>query len=194
MTIADNSTASASYTGTGKLAVLAMIAIALVAATFAWWWNFNRGRQAMAFFGPRAAHLIRTAPTVEILVVGGAESGVSTSDSIPMHGRTQPVYRRIDISKAPGLIHARASLLADSNYVRELRAGKSQSFTEVVRFSDGMDEVLLAITEPDGLVEDVSRGKSMQLIKKTADGWRQFIERNVGATTPPGPARTDPSE
>jgi hypothetical protein len=96
--------------GGGKIAVLAIIAIALVAASFAWWWNFNRGRKVMAFFGPRAAHLIRTAPKVEILVIGGPESAAgpgSTDDKIKLNNFTYSVFKRIDISKASGLIHAR---------------------------------------------------------------------------------------
>jgi len=202
MTFTDETKASATYSGGGKVAVLAMIAIALVAATFAWWWNFNRGRQTLAFFGPQAAHLIRTAPKVEILVVGGPDAAGgydSTDDKVRLSNGEFAVFRRIDISNAPGLIHARASLLADSSYAGEPRMSLWGSFTEVVRFADVDGEVYVAITEPDGSIQIVSEVKSMPLIEKTADGWRQFIERNVAAArtkaaTPPAPARTDLSE
>jgi len=56
-----------SATTHGQLAVGAMLAIAVFMATFAWWWNFNRGRQALDFYGPEGAILVRTAPTVEYL-------------------------------------------------------------------------------------------------------------------------------
>jgi hypothetical protein len=176
--------------------VLGMLLVAVLAAAFAWWWNFDRGRKTLEFFGPRAAQLIRTAPRVEILVVGGAAAGTMANDSVPFHGRVQPVYRRIDISRAPGLIHARTSLLADSSYrdtVPTPRPGL-QSFTAVVRFADGPDEVLLAFTHPDGYLENLARGKLKQLIPKAASGWQQFIERNLSAPTPPARARTGPSE
>ena len=90
----------------GKLAVLTMFAVALAAATFAWWWNYNRGKRALEFYGPQAAQLIRTAPQVEILFVGPprpADAGSAAVDLVP-GGRI--VVRKIDISKAPGLIHA----------------------------------------------------------------------------------------
>jgi hypothetical protein len=202
MTDSDNSQTSESYSGGGKLAVVAMIAVALVAATFAWWWNFNRGRKALAFFGPQAAHLIRTSPKVEILVVGGPDSAGgpdSTDDKVRLTNIEFSVFRRIDISKAAGLIHARTSLLADSSYAGEPGMSLWGSFTEVVRFADADGEVYVAITEPDGSIQIVSEVRSMPLIEKTADGWRQFIARNVAAArtkaaTPPGPARTGPSE
>jgi hypothetical protein len=68
-----------------------------------------------------------------------------------------------------------------------------------VRFADDNGEAYIAITEPDGCVSDLSQGKSIPLMKKTANGWRQFIARNVAAArakaaTPPAPARTDPLE
>ena len=57
------------------LTVAGMLGTAVVLAAFAWWWNYNRGRAALAFYGPEAAHLIRTAPTVEILIVGARMRG-----------------------------------------------------------------------------------------------------------------------
>ena len=205
MTFTDDSEPVASYTSAGKVAVLAMIAVALVAATFAWWWNFNRGRKTLAFFGSQAARLIRTAPTVEILVVGGPEStgGPASTDVKVLVGNSLfRVYRRIDISQAPGLIHARASLLTDSSYTGETILTAQGDFTEIVRFADDNGEVLLAFSKQQPDLHVVSDRKAMRLIPKTADGWRQFIERNVKqadaaqtqAATPPAPARTAPSE
>src|SRR2546423_4255155 len=81
---------------TGQVAVLTMITVAVMAAGFSWWWNYNRGRKSLEFYGSEAATLIRTAPQVEIL-------------------RAEP-ETNIDISHAPGLINARASLLSDASY------------------------------------------------------------------------------
>ena len=202
----DHVTRDTHGTSTGKLAVLAMIAVALVAASFAWWWNFNRGRKTLAFFGPTAARLIRTAPKVEILIVGDSELTVgsdSADEKVLIGNGLFPVYRRIDISKAPGLIHARASLLTDSSYTGETTLTAWGDFKEIVRFADDDGEVYLAISETEQTLHDVSSRKARKLIPKTADGWRQFIERNVkqaeagaaaGTATPPAPARTAPSE
>src|SRR5262245_46257806 len=95
----------------GKLAVLTMFALALAAAAFAWWWNYSRGQRALGFYGPRAANLVRTAPKVELLVLGTGDS--DPVESLPESG---PVARIIDISRAPGLVHARTALLDDASY------------------------------------------------------------------------------
>ena len=222
MTNAGDSAKTSKPNGTGKLAVLAMIAVALVAATFAWWWNFNRGRKTLAFFGPQAARLIRTAPKVEILVVGETRSILPSTDQADILAVVQstgwpnstddyalignilvPVYKRIDISKAPGLIHARASLLTDSSYTGETTLTAWGDFTEVVRFADDDGEFFLAFSKQQPDLHVVAETKAMRLIPKTADGWRQFIERNVkqaeaatsaGSATPPAPAHKVPSE
>ena len=158
----------------GKLAVLTMFAVALAAATFAWWWNYSRGQRALEFYGPKAAHLIRTAPKVELLVLGTAES--SAIEPLPEFG---PVSQIVDISRAPGLVHARTALLDDASY--DWNAFPlPQVFRHLVRFSNGEDEVMLVFSEPRGRVMVAGSDKgSEQLVKKTADGWLAFIQRNT---------------
>jgi hypothetical protein len=175
MAITDDREIAGTYSSTGKFAVLSMIAVALLAASFAWWWNFNRGRQAMELYGPEAATLIRTAPKVELLTGGGV----------------------IEISKAPGLLNARASLLSDASY-RWHESANGGHPDAAVRFSDGQRFVVVEFDFDAEMATASSTGKSAKLMKKTADGWRQFIERNVAAhtkaTKPPAPAHTAPSE
>ncbi len=164
----------------GKLAVVTMFAVALAAAAFAWWWNYSRGQRALEFYKPKAAHLIRTAPQVEILFVGPpgrADAANSPVDSVPGWGT---VIRKIDISKAPGLIHARTALLDDASYERHVPPTLQSFGPFFVRFRDGRDEVVLMFGWPDGRIIVVgSEDRSEQLIRKTADGWLGFIERNI---------------
>jgi len=192
MSLPEASATQSGSRGAGKFAVLAMLLVAVLAATFAWWWNLNRGRESLHFFGSQAATLIRTAPTVEILVPLADEAeGESTSDVMQNYG--VHAIRRIDVSHARGLIHARTSLLNDSSYNPD-RPTNLHVTAYFIRFSGPGSEILLGFTEPDGSIQIASTGDYRQLVKKTADGWRGFIERNVAATTPPGPAHTGPSE
>jgi len=190
------SSATQSPTSAGKFAVLAMLLVGVLAATFAWWWNFNRGRESLHFFGSQAAKLIRTAPTVEILVpLADVAEGESTNDVMQRYGVHG--VRRIDVSQARGLIHARTSLLNDASYKSDLHP-PLHATAYFICFRDPASEILLGFTEPDGSIQIASSGDYRQLAKKTADGWRSFIKRNVEAAaakaTPPGPARTGPSE
>src|SRR5947209_3286208 len=91
----------------GSGAVADMVLVAVAASTFAWWWNYNRGKQALDFYGSEGSVLIRTAPVVEYW---------QPSPAAP-----------IDISQAPGLINARASLLSDASYDWSARDVRQES-------------------------------------------------------------------
>src|SRR5262249_48288752 len=101
----------------GQLVVLAMLVVATLAATFAWWWNYSRGDQALEFFGPEGALLIRTAPHVSLLAASESPE--------------------IDLSRAPGLLNARASLLADASFQWTEPQGNVAPAEWAVRFRRG---------------------------------------------------------
>lgn len=162
----------------GKLVVVGMLLVAVLAGAFAWWWNYDRGRRAMAFYGPDAAKLIRTAPVVELLTV---ESGVTAPQSLDGRGRG----RTIDVSRAAGLVHARASLLDDASYDWDAPASQGSSDPMLVRFTNGNDEALVYLYLDERTVVASPSGRSALLVRKTADGWRQFIERNLAAGVEP---------
>src|SRR5262245_52627297 len=150
--------------GAGKTAVLAMLAVGVVAAVFAWWWNYNRGHKALEFFGAESATLIRTAPKVEIL-------------------RPEP-GTVIDISKAPGLINARASLLSDASYDWSAAAPAQQSPLFSVRFSRGERSVVVTFDFENRTVTNAGTQRMAMLLPKTADGWRQYLARRVESQQP----------
>jgi hypothetical protein len=149
---------------TGRTAVLAMLAVGVVAAVFAWWWNYNRGRMALEFYGAEAATLIRTAPQVEIL-------------------RPEP-EGDIDISQAPGLINARASLLSDASYDWSAAAPAQQSPLFSVRFSRGERSVVVTFDFENRTVTNSSTQRMATLRPKTADGWRQYLARRTEGQRP----------
>jgi hypothetical protein len=150
--------------GTGKSAVLAMLAVGIVAAVFAWWWNYNRGRKALEFYGSETATLIRTAPQVEIL-------------------RSQP-EGDIDISKAPGLINARASLLSDASYDWSGAAPVQQPPLFSVRFSRGDKSAVVTFDFENRTITNSATQRTATLRPKTADGWRQYLARRTEAQRP----------
>jgi hypothetical protein len=156
----------------GHFVVIAMLAVALAAAAFAWWWNFQRGRKALEFYGPEAATLVRTAPKVELL------------------RGDEPVR---DISQAKGLLNARTSLLGDASYLwaSEGRFIKSDA---TLRFSEGERSIPVSFDFENRMIS--VNGKMAVLNQKTADGWRSYLARQTGDAqlTPPGPTHTAPSE
>lgn len=140
----------------GKLAVLAIFALALCMASFAWWWNYSHAQRTLKFYGAEAATLIRTAPKVELLTATG----------------------EIDISKAPGLINARTSLLADASYQWHEPAAVAIDPEASVRFSNHGKTAVVGFDFQSQAVQNPSTGKTATLITKTAEGWRSFVARN----------------
>jgi hypothetical protein len=139
-----------------------MLLAGVLAAAFAWWWNFNRGRQALDFFGAEAATLIRTAPRVEYV--------------------RPPPEENIDISQAPGLINARTSLLSDASYEWGHATSQLQAPLFVVRFSQGERSVEITFDFENRTMKTSSTGRSATLTKKTAEGWQAYLARQVTFT------------
>ncbi len=164
MTDSQDSQARQTPAGAGQRTVLTMIGVAVLAASFAWWWNFNRGRQALEFYGSEAATLIRTAPNVEIL-------------------RPEP-ERDIDISKAPGLINARASLLSDASYDWSAAAPTQQSPLFSVRFSRGEKSAIVTFDFENQTISNAATQRTVTIKPKTADGWRKYLARMIEAQRP----------
>jgi hypothetical protein len=156
----------------GHFVVITMVAVALAAATFAWWWNSQRARKVLDFYGPEAATLIRTAPKVELL-----------RDDDPVH----------DISQARGLLNARTSLLGDASY-KWASEGQFARPDATLRFSDGERSVLVSFDFDNETIS--ANYKTVVLSQKTADGWRTYLKRQTGEAqlTPPAPTHTGPSE
>src|SRR5436305_7740425 len=123
----------------GSFVVLAMFAVALVAASFAWWWNFQHGRRALNFYGPEAATLIRTAPKVEIL--------------------RSPPDESLDISHAPGLLNARTSLLNDASYVWSAPTPQLESPLFSVQFAQGERAVVVTFDFENRAAKTSSTGR-----------------------------------
>jgi len=174
MSSADN---RGSIASSGRLVVLAMVGLAIAAAIFAWWWNFERGQRALALYGPQTATLIRKARTVEIFVPPSAKDRSSPGSN---GEAARPTTRQIDISRAPGLLNARTSLLDDASYAWKKDATQSSAGDYVlIRFVDDNDQAMLRIDFESGAVSLIPEGGQATLIKKTTEGWRSFIARCV---------------
>ncbi len=164
---------SAKPGGSGRSLVVGLLVIGALAGGFAWWWNFNRGWRTLEFFGPEAARLVRTAPQVEFL--------------------KPPPEEPIDLSRAPGLINARASLLSDASYVWDQTPPSTSSPLYTVRFTEGTRTVDVTFDFEGQTLTASSTHKTAVLKEKTAAGWRSYLTRHA-KIMPPEPARTGPSE
>ena len=169
----------------GKLAVLAMFALAIVAAGFAWWWNYQRGQKCLAFYGADAALLIRTGEDVVLLelVPDRPDYTPKSVDTLKVGQETYRLYRATTISKAKGLIHARTSLVDDASYFWDGGLANCQPQVQfAVRFGDH-SPATVAFDFGCQRVWHVEQGKHVTLIPKVAEGWKSFLTRQATART-----------
>jgi hypothetical protein len=88
----------------GKLVILGIFGVALLAAGASWWFRYNATHHAAGFWGSKVARLIRDASHVKLQQITRDKDG---TDSVKVSRF---------VSKAPGLTHLRAALLEDSSF------------------------------------------------------------------------------
>lgn len=136
----------ATHSGAGLVVSLLLLGVA--AATLAIVFQRGQTRRCLAFYGPDVARRVASAPVVEAwwLASGDAE------------GRLEP-DARIDVSKAPGLVHLRRGLVEDANFRWDADAGPvagelpAERWDVALVFSDPAhpgDEARLVIDLDDG--------------------------------------------
>lgn len=151
----------------GQIVVGAMLAVALLMATFAWWWNYNRGIQTLAFYGAEGTVLLRAAPVVEYL-------------------RPEP-EGPVDISQAKGLINARASLLSDASYDWSEGDVRQESPLFSVRFRRGDKTLVVTFDFENRTIHASTTERTVKLNKKTAAGWQSYLARHAQQSSSQGP-------
>ena len=90
-------------TAIGTRLVLGLVLLALGLAAFAVWFQWGQTRRCLEFYGPAAARSIQAAPRVELWSLAADRGGVRAES-------------RLDISRAPGLVHLRRGLIEDVNF------------------------------------------------------------------------------
>jgi len=153
----------------GKIAIVVMLSLAVVAAGYAWYQNYQRSVRARAFWGDKAA-TIRFAKKVEAFrLEENDEPGDVT-----------------DISSAPGLLNARTSLMSDDAFdwsVAPFTPSSSSEWTFGVRFVSDENNVTLLFSDQSDAMFVRELGEAVQLDPKTASGWRSYLQKALSKTT-----------
>jgi hypothetical protein len=87
----------------GTRLVLGLVILALGLAAFAVWFQWNQTRRCLAFYGAAATRSIQAAPRTELWSLAAGGPGLR-------------VASRLDVSRAPGLVHLRRGLIEDVNF------------------------------------------------------------------------------
>jgi hypothetical protein len=98
----------------GKLVIIAILALALVAAGSSWWFRYNATHRAAAFWGPEASRLIRDAKVVELYQF--EPSSQTETEFEELRRFLDAPSNARNVSSMRGLTHLRNALLEDRNY------------------------------------------------------------------------------
>jgi hypothetical protein len=172
----------------GRRAVAGILLIGLVAAAFGWWWNVQRGKRCMAFWGTAAAQRIRLGPQVTVAQLMPADAAAEYAGK-PGHvlvlGTEWQLVNEKDISKAPGLIHARNSLLEDASFAWEKNPADPPRFGYLVRFAEGEQTTTAICDVQSGVLVHLETARTAVLTPFTAKAWRRVLERHLGENATP---------
>jgi hypothetical protein len=176
----------------GKISVLVILLAALALAGFAWWWNRYAGERSLKFWGPEAALIIRDAEHVELFeLTPPPEEETASFETVTVPSPSGIRFARQlknskDVTGAPGLIHARTSLLQDHSFQwveddpqHSLRPEATRC-THAVRFAkDGEGAVTILFDFRENRLYCAETQKSILLAPKTLSGWKTYIRRYI---------------
>jgi hypothetical protein len=122
----------------GTWLVAGLLLMGVAAAITGIWFQRHQTRRCLEFYGASASRRITSAPRVELLTVQ------------PGSGPGRLVFQsRIDVSKAPGLVHLRRGLVEDANFSWQT-AGARPDVAPAARLPAAAWDVALVFTETGG--------------------------------------------
>ena len=162
----------------GKRVIGTIVTVALLAAGFAWWYAYQHGQRILTLWGPDAAYRIRLAPDCELLTLAPAPQPGNSDLVIDSRGWT--IRGRVDLSNAPGFVHARQALIEDSSYRWEIPVAASDTPTweYAIRFRDEHGETLLVFDLRRSQVLDLDQNRRAD-IAPIAAGLKTFFTEQI---------------
>ncbi len=155
----------------GKLIVVLMLSVALVAAGLAIAHQYRSTRRPLEFWGAENARLIDTASTVEL---GRLNYQADTAaERIHLSGMQ-------DVTNERGLIHFRRSLLEDSSFLwneSSAEIGEGDIYWHyAVRFTQDDQQVIVLLDSNNGLASIRGEPRVIRLAPHVYGGFRKYID------------------
>jgi hypothetical protein len=172
----------------GKRITAAIVVVAVCAAGVAWWYGYRQGQRVLTLWGPAAAYRIRLAPRCELLTLEPASEDAPAD--LVLGTQRWAIRRRVDLSAARGLVHARQALIADSSYrwdVPPVPPGSAR-WEYALRFQDEQGETLLVFDLQQTQVLDWNQDRQAD-IRPIAAGLRTFFAEQLAPWS--GPTSAD---
>lgn len=147
-----------------------MLALGVALGVFAIWFQWGQTRRCLAFYGSEAAHRIQVAPRIELWRLEPAGAAVRPEAD-----------RRIDVSRARGLVHLRRGLVEDANFGwPESPSADRNGSAVALAFFDSIDDadpgtvVIMHLDERGGRLEVAGRPGGL-VLGRIAAGLRKWL-------------------
>lgn len=170
----------------GRVLIVGILGVAVLAASFAWWHQKSRGQKAIQYWGASSAYLIRNADCVWLCplnrrkhAVEGSEQGdVSGSEKILMDGVEWDIAWRRDISRARGLIHARQALIEDASFDWDRETPSVDPVWHyLIEFQEGERAMRIVFDKEEHWIGAVDQGRPQRL--NVGAGLRKFLKEQT---------------
>ena len=137
----------------GKVVIVTIGLVAILAAGFSWWFRYSSTVRAAKFWGPVGVELIRNpGSSVQLIHVQpmgdtGHEhnSGGGFADHYHTLGGVVEVVDRRDVTRAHGLVHLRNELLMDRSFHEELSKSAADDWRTGLEFRDAAGSAPLVV-------------------------------------------------
>ena len=148
-----------------RLVVVLIFLVAVVMGGYGWWYNFQQGRRSLRLWGSDAAVLIRYAPQVVLLQLELARPDERASERLDIDSQRFAIVRQFEISKVPGLVHARHALIEDASFVWSARQRACQpNWQFALRFLRGPQRATLAFDTNCDQVRLIEHNRTARLL------------------------------
>lgn len=160
----------------GSLAIVVIFGVAVCAAAFAVWYQFDQQRRSLEFWGNDTATIIRHTRHVEVLRFSKIDD--KTKDSILIDGARFAIVSSRQIDAMAGLVHVRHALISDASYEWENASRDSDPKWEFgFRFTRDNFSVVIAVDSSCDKICFVGKNRTLAVAEKIAKGLKQFFNR-----------------
>jgi hypothetical protein len=173
----------------GKLVIIAIVAVGLLAASLSLVYHRQSGRRALALWGTETALLIARAPEVQVLelvpaaavdpVAVDAESGGGQPiQRLGVGGRFYNVAAAKDATEARGMSNIRSAMVRDASFDwgAAEKAEETPAWQYGMEFSEAGHRALVLFDFKTGQIGSATSEQTARLQPEAVADWRTFFE------------------
>ncbi len=183
----------------GKLVIVGMIVVAVVAAAFSTWYHYRSAHHSLDFWGTTSAVLITGAEQVRIMQLDSAEPETAPDAegepaAVEFGGRSWTVQTAKAATAAPGLTNIRRALVQDTTFDWTRPPGADEpEWQYALEFSDGRNWATVLFDFDSDRIALTGARKTALLDRAASDEMRLFFLEQFSETSASPPAES-PSE